>query len=210
MTSGSIHFNEAVCGRQQDKDRKWQAGQELQCNLISLRFVFIHSLSWQITFEWETQARDDKWERERIGIKGKRGRQDNYIRVWSAVRGGESVCVCLCVCQCALVLPLILLMNLMSWFIVFNLALKCTTGPNEVWAVCVYPWWRTCVWKSVSSLYLTHIQTRLFNYFVQLKDSQALWVRNEYIVWYIILHNKFWPSSLLDLMCETKAESLFT
>lgn len=151
-------------------------------------------------------------ERERIGIKGKRGRQDNYIRVWSAVRGGESVCLCvrLCVWQRVLVLPLILLMNLMSWFIVFNLALKCTTGPNEVWAVCVYPWWRTCVWKSVSSLYLTHIQTRLFNYFVQLKDSQALWVRNEYIVWYIILDNKFWTSSFLDLTGETKTESLFT
>lgn len=153
MTSGSIHFNEAVCGRQQDKDRKWQAGQELPCNLISLRFVFIHSLSWQITFEWETQARDDKWDRQRIGIKGKRGRENNYIRVWSAARGGESVCAFVCVCVssrlsypwssswiwCHDSLSLIL-----HWKAP-QVLMKC-----ELF-VCVYPWWTTCVWKSVSS-----------------------------------------------------------
>ena len=74
--------------RRRDKDgsraaEKWRAGQELPCNLIPLCFAFIHSLSWQITLQWEEGGQDDEWGREKGG-----GRER------------ESVCVCVCVCVC--------------------------------------------------------------------------------------------------------------
>lgn len=123
-----------VTGQRRCGCRKWQPGQELPCNLIPLRFVFIHSMSWQIMLERKKARRDDKWERKRRGQKGRR-EVDGTIKLQSGQQWEKTRVVpqCSSWIWCHDSLSLILLWNTQGFLMKCVCLSMCVYGRKSMW-----------------------------------------------------------------------------